>query len=430
MIYLNKNNIFKHHEIFNNRLILIPILSDINLFYIENRISFIYIYDIDNACEYILNFFHNDCYKFKTKILNNSIMNNEYLIYHKEYVTNIFNDAGDLELYYWFKTNNRIKVDESYKNFYTHQYKDIKNVNDFIPLSLHIGYCRNIVKLIVDIYDGIDESFKLYMNVVYNGFKSLEYMGIPWRDHTAGINSVSDRRIYNNFNLYGITGRPSNVYDGINLMGFSDKNDMKQNLVADDFYKLIEFDIDSYHMQLINILMKLNLPRGNLYQYFGRHFYGTPLLSEEQYSYIKKLSFSILYGSAKNNLHPSLNTVKLFRSNLYEFYNKTGYISTPYTKRKMYKSNLGDLPENILFNYFMQSYETEYSAIILNKILKFLTIYNNSRIILYRYDSFLLNVNISDLDAIQNGIITIFKKMDQTVKIKIGNNYAELDRVK
>jgi hypothetical protein len=89
------------------------------------------------------------------------------------------------------------------------------------------------------------------------------------------------------------------------------------------------------------------------------------------------------------------------------------------------RDDLGDMNPNKLFNYVIQSYETSTNVIILERILDYLKD-KQTKLVLYVYDSILLDYTDSDGDQLISDIKNI---IHYPVNIKIGKNYHELKKL-
>ena len=74
-----------------------------------------------------------------------------------------------------------------------------------------------------------------------------------------------------------------------------------------------------------------------------------------------------------------------------------------------------------LFNYLLQNLETSTNVRILWEIIKILK-NKQTKLILYTYDAFLLDVDKREKDVIK-AILNVFDKHKLKVKIKHGSNY-------
>jgi hypothetical protein len=110
---------------------------------------------------------------------------------------------------------------------------------------------------------------------------------------------------------------------------------------------------------------------------------------------------------------------------LYEEYKKNGFIRSIVFERPIGKGK--NLPEHKLFNYLLQSYETEYNSVIIKRILNYLH-NKGTKLILYTYDSFLFNLNKHDGPEVIKKIKSIIFDSGLTGSIKIGKHYGELKK--
>ena len=89
----------------------------------------------------------------------------------------------------------------------------------------------------------------------------------------------------------------------------------------------------------------------------------------------------------------------------------------------MYKDNLNDMNPNKLFNYQLQAAETEHNMLVLNELNDHM-IDMSSKLILYTYDSFLIDYDLQDgKEAIKSIKDVISEQGKYPVKLKAGVNY-------
>ena len=99
-----------------------------------------------------------------------------------------------------------------------------------------------------------------------------------------------NRNYTNNFvkvlyNIHTKTGRPSNVYDGINYSAINKKDDSRLNFISrfDSGY-LVEYDFDSYHIRIIGKLLNYDFSDiESLHTYFAKIYFNTDTITESQY---------------------------------------------------------------------------------------------------------------------------------------------------
>jgi hypothetical protein len=85
------------------------------------------------------------------------------------------------------------------------------------------------------------------------------------------------------------------------------------------------------------------------------------------------------------------------------------------------KEDFGEMEKSKLFNYLLQNLETSLNILILWDVIKILY-KKNTKLILYTYDSILLDVDNTESDLIKE-IKAIFKKYKLNIKEKKGHNY-------
>ena len=194
---------------------------------------------------------------------------------------------------------------------------------------------------------------------------------------------------------------------------------------------LVEFDFDAYHVRLIAQLVGYKLPTGSIHTYFGKFYFGTDSLSSEQYEQSKQITFRLLYGHIEKEFLkiPFFNEVNNFVHSLWQQWKSNGYIQTPILKRSLSSENLSDMNQNKLFNYYLQSLETEFTASRLNLLSKLLEKYKTC-IILYTYDSVLFDVPIQEAKQILPKIKSCLEGDNFPVKCKVGNIYSKMNDIK
>jgi hypothetical protein len=90
--------------------------------------------------------------------------------------------------------------------------------------------------------------------------------------------------------------------------------------------------------------------------------------------------------------------------------------------------NLKNMTANKLFNYYLQAVETEVSVQKLSALLTALQPYQ-SRIILYTYDSILLDVDYSEAKDILPICKNILEQGNFPVKCKVGDIYDKMNQI-
>lgn len=299
--------------------------------------------------------------------------------------------------------------------FYYRKHYKLKNLNYIIPISKHYEYCEEIVKNIK--YNTHNPQFVKKTNLV---FSYIEKAGIKInRDiFNEYYEDTEDEFVYTQYNLNTTTTRPSNAFNKINFSALSkDNGERKAYIPRNDYF--LDIDISAYHPTLLAKLIKYDFPKGDIHQAFAE-MYGV------DYKQAKELTFKQLYGG----IFEQYKDLEFFRltqeyvDGLWKLFNLQGYIECPISKHIFYRDKLGDMNPQKLLNYLLQSLETSNNVVILYKILKLLN-GKNTKLVLYVYDSFLLDVDENEIEVVDK-IKEIFSEHKLNIKTKTGINYNEL----
>jgi hypothetical protein len=147
------------------------------------------------------------------------------------------------------------------------------------------------------------------------------------------------------------------------------------------------------------------------------------------YEEAKALSFQYLYGYIPRDvveMNPYFSKVHDYIQELWNIYKNSDFVESYIYKRQIYKKNLVDMNANKLFNYTIQLMETENNMRVLSKLLPEIKDYQ-SKLILYSYDSFLLDFNMEDgLDYLMKVKNILEQDGKYPVKVSWGINYHEM----
>jgi len=146
----------------------------------------------------------------------------------------------------------------------------------------------------------------------------------------------------------------------------------------------------------------------------------------EDRSEAKKITFRQLYGGVE----PRFKKIEFFRlvddfiKDLYTIYLREGAILSKVYNRPMTITNLGKMSDTKLFNYYLQSYETERNMKVLLQIHDYLY-KKKTTLCLYNYDGFLFDMAedvISDLSD-------ILTKDGFPATIKTGQTFGDMNEL-
>ena len=289
-----------------------------------------------------------------------------------------------------------------------------KNINRVIPILKHLELCRKLSKIMVDVNEKNKEDVNLsYNDDILNNLSYLEGNGIQ----------TTEGMVYSEYNIFTSTGRPSNRFGGTNFAALNKKDGSRKPYVSRcKNGVLVEMDYDAYHLRLIGERIGYDFPKGSVHEHMAK-FYGV------DYEESKRLSFKYLYGFIPyevSQLNPFFAKVENYIKKLWEEYNNKEFILSDIYSKRIYRKNLDDMNANKLFNYTIQLMETENNMKVLSELIPNIQDYK-SKLILYSYDSFLLDFNMEDgLDYIKKVKEILEQKGKFPVKVSWGLNYHEM----
>jgi hypothetical protein len=397
----------------DNPCICIPFFSNNNFHSSDSEIVGLYLYFV-NGDTNLINFTHPDAltsdYSLDSiKIHPNSlVLNKKSMLYHS------FDGGIDLNSFLHYYIHDHVNIQEFYtnvmENFYS-RYYDSKKLTKIIPLSKLIEFAENVILFTLPYYkpEKISKECIDYCEDFTNTFKFIESNEIP----------VGDEMKKQNYMWYTATSRPSNSWNNFNFSALN-KNDGTRNKIHSRFEggKIVQFDYDAFHIKL---LAKI------LYYNFTKHPYEE--IKEElnldiPYDEVKSRVFQNIYGTITDQFiqHPFFQRVQAMIDELYDEYINKGYTES-YFYHKRFREIENPTP-NKVFNYFLQSLETEYNVRKLNKILSLMSD-KKTVLCMYLYDAFVFDVPPDELKLIPQ-LKRAFETDDMTTKCSIGSDFGSI----
>jgi hypothetical protein len=310
------------------------------------------------------------------------------------------------------------KVETDFKRkYYT------ESPSTLIPIAKHYEKYENIYDHIEQTINKISEDLEPYAflnHYVAPLFYNIEKQGIklskePFIEHFKTLPnpkfSVSKGKIYTQYNLYTLTGRPSNAFNGINFAALNKTNGERSAFIPEND-TLVEIDFKAYHPTIIAKLAGYEFT-GNIYNQLANEFPGsTP-------ETIKELVFQQLYGGVRKDFQD-----KPFFKQVYNYTNQLwsneGAIGAQFGKRFTKEMIENPTPQKLL-NYIVQNTETIFNVVQFSAVVNLLKD-KKTKIILYTYDSILL-----DYDSSENLLDSITSLLKFNYSTKSGHNYAEIE---
>jgi hypothetical protein len=371
----------------------------------------LYIYNIESGQEFVINIGNIDNH---TTTLNNLTFEfGEVYTFDKKSLMSLiqFPNMYDAGLMKYLQINETLKENQTpCHSFFYRKFSKLKNVNNIIPTYKHIESIRKTKDEFISFYnDGIVSDVKKFDNFYIKPLNHIEQNGLYTNE---GLE-------WTQYNPYTITSRPSNTFGGVNYAALN-KDDGTRSRFISRFTggKLVQFDYDAYHPRLIGNLIGQPIPKTTSGHQFLANLYG---VSKDE---SKGITFRQLYGGVQlDYLHiPFFKKVSNFIDRLWIEFNQSGWVKTP-MGRKLKRENLRDINQNKLFNYMLQATETELNMVVLSKLSEYMSD-KKSKIVLYTYDSYLLDIHPSEMNLIKD--IKIFIDGDYTTNVEIGDDYSNM----
>jgi len=404
---------------------------------------------------YILPFTHSEANNLDIKVLEHlsSTKNNKYVLDKKEFL-NIcpMENLMDVNVLFYLNKNTITEIEQKYtkgETFLISRGMDMDNIYDAMPIlkiqERLVPYADKI-EFIINSNPILEQKvpFHFLNNKTIECLHKIEKNGICVDKETLLAyhplylghikNEDGKNYVYTDYNIYTSTGRPSNRFGNLNFAALN-KDNGEREFIQSRFGKdglLFYFDYDAYHLNLIADLVGYSFPPDtSIHEYLGKQYFAKDKLTVEDYEQSKVVSFNILYGGIHDSIAkeiPFFTQTQEFITKLWKDYQKDGYIRTKVSGKKIYLDNLDDMNPNKLFNYFLQSYETEQNVLIIEKLNMLLEPYN-TKLVMYLYDAFLFDFDKKD----GKELVHLLKKTMENdgkykVKVFIGSNFNELKK--
>jgi hypothetical protein len=393
-------------------------------------LSLIYIRDITQHKGYMLCLDHNESFSLPYQetlnwLLGNTdrlfVLNKKEALYHFPYPDKLY-DINFIE------HPDLTGIFTSCHTFYYRQHTANPITNKLIPISKHYEECElmfNIVLPIIQQYRSNNVVYAFNNGPLTRVFHDIESNGIKVDKQcfidTYGTNlqypqlNLSKGRIYSQYNLYTLTGRPSNTYNSINFAAL-DKNNGERSCYRPTNDKFIEFDIQGYHPRILGDMIDFNFGNKNTYELLSELLGVTPQEAKE-------LTFKQLYGGVWDDYRdqPFFRDIITLTDGIWDEYQ----YGKQYTTRNRIFTLDKDMTQSKLLNYIIQSYETSNNVVMLDNILNYLRD-KQTKLVLYTYDAFLFDYAEKDGKEL---LLTLKDMIPYPINIKQGKTYHGLEKI-
>ena len=419
------------------KTLLVPVFCSPTQHVAVNALCAIYIYTED-AVERIIPFRHSEQLRGFTELVPEFLaLENIFVHDKKQWLQTGGNGAvWDVKTLWWYTYSEA--YDESHyptaaHRFYWRRHTNLPAVNSIVPLQQHLAMCQKIRHYAwpMCVNAELSESY-LQFNAVYpQVFAEIESAGLAVTDDFRMPELIHNSRVYSQYNYHTVTGRPSNAFGGFNFAAMN-KEDGTRAAFCSRFEQgaLVEMDFDSYHFRLIATAIGYELPASSIHDYLGRFYFDTDALTEEQRAESKAITFRLLYGGIDSEFLsiPFFRKVNDFVYTLWDKWKRAGCIYTPITKRSICKDAVQNMTAFKLFNYYLQAIETEVSVRKLQQVQDLLRDYE-SCIVLYTYDSVLVDMKYSEARDLLPAIKNMLEQGNLPVKCKVGDIYDKMKTI-
>nr|BAR35386.1 hypothetical protein [uncultured Mediterranean phage uvMED] len=336
-------------------------------------------------------------------------------------------DCIDIQFDAYAKTNKQISFENSSRSrlIATPLMLINKKFNDTLKLlkpyfDTECEYSINLANDLCDVF------FKIERNGLYVNKSNF---------NLASHNVINNEGlVFGQYNYFTPTTRPSNRFAKINFAALNKKK--KERECFESRFKdeggMLMVDYESYHLRLFADFIKFKLPASSLHTWLGQYYYDKQELNEEEYNTSKKITFNLIFGGISDDVRkhiPFMDAVATFVEKNWETFLNKGFVTTWKYKRVLSKDCYTDMNPYKLFNYLLQSAETEQNVIGGKKLNEYLKD-KKSKLVMYHYDSFLVDMHKSEYKLSPKLVELLTCDNKFPLRIYVGKNYDDLVEVK
>ena len=402
MKIVDSNKQLRKHisQLQRERILVYPILTSLEKHPIHTRISALII--SDGTLDLFINYHNIDATKIDEKVEFHNfkevyIVGMKDFLYHYDFLPNMY----DLEMSLFWQAKN---FDVEEKPIYTiFRRRQAPKANDLIPIWKH--------------YEQFEDWKKIFGDSKISKFSQLYPKSLGWVEKNGLYTNMGYE--YTRYNPLTITSRPSNTFKGTNYAALKKGDGVRSRFVSRfENGKLCQLDFDGYHIRLISKLIGIDIPLDVKAHEWLANQYGKDL------SEAKSITFRQLYGGIEDEYYhiPFFQKTSEYINSLWMDFLRNQSTNTPIMSRKI-KIN-DSLNKNKLFNYILQSVETERNILILDKLSR-IDMGQKTIPILYTYDSILFDGHEDDIEYIKE-VKRIMEKDGFPTEIESGNNYGNM----
>jgi len=379
---------------------------------------------------YVLSFSHPDVVLLDNRCLTKLIDTKckKYILNKKE-ANHFLNVDNFIDLSYDVYVTTLEQITYKYPRF-----SDIKSV----PIMILKKSFEDTLKLLNSYIGNEDDNNTRLSNNLCKCFYDIETNGVYVNRDTFNLGELSliddNNYVYSQYNYYTPTTRPSNRFAKINFAALNKKKNERDSFVSrfGNEGGIVMIDYESYHLRLVGDYLNFELPPYSLHEYLGKFYHDKEHLNEEEYEISKKITFNLIYGGISDDIKkhiPFMKCVADYVDYMWSEFNNKGYVTTWKYNRKISKEYFTQLNPYKLFNYIIQSAETEQNCDMILKLNSRLETYR-SKLFLYHYDAFMLDMHIDEFYLIKDIIKELTDNNKFPLRVYVGNSYGNLKELK
>jgi hypothetical protein len=235
--------------------------------------------------------------------------------------------------------------------------------------------------------------------------------------------------VYTQHNPYTSAGRVTSRFGGINFAALNKSDGTRLAFTSrHERGMMVLIDWESFHLRLIANLIGYSAPKEPMHEYLGKQYFKTNQLTKEQYEEGKKITFTNLYSTKSTLDIPYFRQVRSYVDNLWQMIQTDGEIQTP--SGHVLRLDLIEEPNPAkVFNYLLQWTETETAFRLIQKLEPVYT-NNLSKIVLFTYDSVLIDFSLADgVDVLKRTVQILEDGGRYPVRMYRGKNYNDMKNV-
>ncbi|NDC22739.1 MAG: hypothetical protein EBZ49_01230 [Proteobacteria bacterium] len=388
------------------------------------------VYYNDGSKGYVLCVKHSESFSIPFSLIKRFVESHgKVYVLDKKYHSYFFDHSVLIDVNFTIldRRNETIKFDcdaLTKKDFYN-RFGLEQDVNEIVPISKHYESAECLYDEVRQFF-GLEDNLQFYDDFC-EAYRYVESQGIAFSQGYEKQFSIGapvffekDSVVYSDYNLYNLTGRPTNSFNGLNFLSIPKVGEARSYVLPKNDF-LVEFDFDGYHPRLIAELCGSTLSSEPVHEQLGKQYFNKESISEEEYQESKRLTFKQLYGSVEDRF----KGVKFFD----DLVNYSDKAFRKYRDNRCYVLPTGrtiihdpEMMRSRLFNYTVQNYETHKNVSVIKELRKFLS-NKLTQVVMVSYDAFLVDFSVKDGQTTLSGIKAILERDGMVVKHKYGRTY-------